>query len=113
MLLRNQIAEDAIAPQEHQTVTQLRLQDDQQSEDHGREQIVQHLSELGEVEAGDDQLSDQEQADDNQHQPADHAGAAGLAEKAQEGKNGHRQDGDLNQIAHPHQLEELAKTFPQ
>ena len=55
--------DSGIAPQHHQAASQFRLKNDEQSHHYGREQVVKHHPKNGQVEAGDDHLGGEKQAE--------------------------------------------------
>src|SRR5262249_20341287 len=113
MLHGDQVAQHPIAAQHHQPAPQLRLEHDQQADDDPRQQVVEDLAQFVQVEAGDDDLGDQEEPDDEQGEAADHAGPARFAQKAKDGVDGQRQDDDFHEIAEADRFDELGQPSSQ
>ena len=106
-------AQDSIAAQYHQTAAQLRLKDDEQAEQHGRQQVIENAAQNGQIEAGDDDLSDEKQADDDETQAAHDTRAARPPQETQDEVDRHAEDGDLDQIACADRFVKLGQPFLQ
>ncbi len=73
MRVADDVAKHAIAAEHDQAAAQLRLKDYHQAEQHGGEQVIEHVAELGQIEAGQDHLGNEKEADDDKAQAAHHA----------------------------------------
>ena len=113
MAVRDEQTQDLIAAEHHQPAPQFRLENDEQPQHHGGQQVIEDLAQFRQGEGGDDYLGDQEQADHDQPHGPDHARTARGAEEAQRGINGHGQNGDLDEVACAHRIVELPQSYIQ